>query len=136
MVPAAFVVLLQWPLTSNGKIDRRALPHPESMQPAVDHQSPRTEMEQNMAQIWKEVMSVRRIGPYDNFFDMGGHSLLAVQIAWHIRATFGVELPVRTIFEKPTVAELAAHVDLARWAGQPQAGPAEDAEAGLVTEFL
>ena len=90
-----------------------------------------TKMERNIADLWKEVMSLQQIGLYDNFFDLGGHSLMAVRIASRIRASVGVELPVRSIFEKPTVAELAAHVDSLSSAGQPQASPPEDSEVAV-----
>jgi hypothetical protein len=92
-------------------------------------------MERSLTDIWKRVMGLERIGPNANFFDLGGHSLMAVRkAAARIRACLGVELPVFSIFEKPTVAELAAYVDSLSWAGQPPASPSEDAEAALSAE--
>ena len=136
MVPAAFIVLRQWPLTSSGKVDRRALPRPEPTPSAADRQSLRTEMEQNVAHVWEQVLEMHPIGPDDNFFDLGGHSLTAVQITARLRNSLGLELPVRRIFEHPTIAELSAHIDLLHWAKQSSRGPEADTRSALVVETL
>ena len=107
MVPSLFTWLDAMPLTPNGKLDRRALPvlsAPETM----ERVAPRTEAEQTMAQLWIEVLGVAAVGVDDNFFELGGHSLLAIQLISRVRHAFGVELPLRRLFESPTVAELTA----------------------------
>jgi len=109
MVPAAFVVLDALPKTGSGKVDRRALPAPEaSGSPAESYVAPETEAERRLAEIWAEVLRVERVGVRDDFFALGGHSLLATQVVSRVRQAFGAELPLRTIFEHPTVGELAA----------------------------
>ena len=113
MVPSAFVVLPALPLTANGKVDRRALPAPDEHRPdlASDFVPPRTETEATLARFWSEVLRVERVGVHDNFFDLGGHSLAATKIVARIRAAYGVDLTLRTLFETPTVAGLAAPLD-------------------------
>jgi acyl carrier protein len=122
MVPSAFVFLEKLPLSPNGKVDRRALPAPERrrVDPGRAFLAPRTATEQTVAAIWAEVLHVEQIGVCDNFFEMGGHSLLAVQVVSRLGAAFEVELPLRSFFEKPTVAELAGHLEALRWARQAQ----------------
>jgi amino acid adenylation domain-containing protein len=111
MVPQAIVVLDALPLTPSGKLDRRALPEPGRAQPGPEgHQPPRTQAEQLIADIWTLVLKVERVGIQDNFFELGGHSLLATQAMSRIRQAFGVDLPLRAIFEAPTVASLAAAI--------------------------
>jgi acyl carrier protein len=112
MVPSAFVLLEALPLTPNGKVDRRALPTPEGGRPELEaaYIAPRTEVERAIATIWQEVLRIERVGLHDNFFDLGGHSLLATQVISRLRAAFQVELPLRTLFEEPTVARLALAV--------------------------
>ena len=116
MVPSAFVMLEQWPLNPNGKVDRKALPAPEQQRPELDHSfvAPRTHTEERLAGIWCEVLRIRRIGIDDNFFELGGHSLLATQIISRIREVFEVEVPLRSLFEAPTVAGLAQRIETAR----------------------
>jgi amino acid adenylation domain-containing protein len=115
MVPSAFVRLDELPLTANGKVDRKALPAPDLMQSdaAEQYVAPRTPVEAALVEIWEKVLRVERPGVHQNFFDLGGHSLLATQVVSRVRQTMQVELPLRTIFEAPTVAELAAHVSAA-----------------------
>jgi len=119
MVPSAFVVLDKLPLTTNGKIDRRALPAPEGgpVNRGV-FVAPRTAVEQALASIWCEVLKVPRIGIEDDFFELGGHSLLATRVMARIREQLKVELPLRVLFEAPTVTRLADWVDTIRWAAQ------------------
>jgi amino acid adenylation domain-containing protein len=113
MVPATFLALAALPLTANGKLDRRSLPRPGTARPELAEQyvAPRTRTEQVMADLWAGVLRVDRIGMEDNFFELGGHSLLATQVVARTRATLGVALPLRAVFEDPTVAGLAARVD-------------------------
>ncbi|HEU0300597.1 MAG TPA: amino acid adenylation domain-containing protein, partial [Longimicrobium sp.] len=109
MIPAAFVVLAGFPLTPGGKVDRRALPDPP-WQAGGEHAAPRTLAEEVLAEIWSEVLGVERVGVHDGFFELGGHSLLATRVASRVRKAFGAELPLRSLFEHPTVAGLAEHV--------------------------
>jgi amino acid adenylation domain-containing protein len=109
MLPAAFVTLESFPLTPNRKIDRRALPEPEAATHDLDetYVAPSTPQEEILAEMWSQLLGVARIGVHDNFFEQGGHSLLATQLVSRVREAFTVDLPVRAIFEHPTVADLA-----------------------------
>jgi acyl carrier protein len=113
MIPSTFVFLDSLPLTPNGKGDRRALPAPDGTRPELEQTfvSPRTPAEKTLAGIWAEVLRLERVGIHDNFFELGGHSLLATQVMSRVRTAFQVELPLRTLFEKPTVAELAEVIE-------------------------
>ncbi len=114
MVPAVFMMLDSFPLTPNGKVDRRALPFPGDARPELGKAFVefRTPTEELLADIWAQVLGVERVGIYDDFFDLGGHSLLATQVVSRIRETFQVEVPLRRLFETPTVAGLAESLDL------------------------
>ena len=109
MLPSAFVVLESLPLTPNGKVDRRALPTPDpiKLELAGSYIAPRTDVEKVLVKIFVEVLGVKRVGIHDNFFELGGHSLLATQLVSRIRDAFKVELPLRSVFEAPTIAELS-----------------------------
>ncbi|HEY9873030.1 MAG TPA: amino acid adenylation domain-containing protein, partial [Candidatus Obscuribacterales bacterium] len=109
MIPSAFVLLEALPLTPNGKIDRRALPTPDNTRLDVhtNFVAPRNPTEEVIADIWTQVLGVEQIGIDDNFFELGGHSLLATQVVSRLRKAFGVELPLRYLFESPTVAGLS-----------------------------
>jgi acyl carrier protein len=129
MLPSAFVTIKELPLTPNGKIDRRALPSAEQfgVESDMDFIAPRTPMEEKVAEIWMEILEVTQIGVESNFFDLGGHSLLATRVMSQIRERCGVELPLRALFEAPTVASLAARLD----AAQP-----DETELGRVFKIL
>lgn len=111
MAPAVFVTLASLPVMSNGKIDRRALPAPETPELASTFVAPVTRLEKLLAEIWIEVLKVPRVGINDNFFTLGGHSLLAIRTVARIRDVFQVELQVRSLFDLPTVAELSPHIE-------------------------
>jgi len=120
MIPSAFVMLEALPLTPNGKVDYRALPAPEIAQLELEETfvAPRTPVEKELVSIWANVLKVERLGVHNSFFDLGGHSLLAMQVMSRLRQAFGVELPVLSLFEAPTVAELAEQIDTLLWAKQ------------------
>lgn len=105
MTPAAVVALPSWPLTANGKIDRRALPAPEMANAGGDFAAPQTGEESLVARIWGEVLGGTPVGRHDNFFERGGHSLLAAQAITRLNAALGAAISVRTLFDHPTVAE-------------------------------
>jgi amino acid adenylation domain-containing protein len=111
MLPGAIVLLDALPLTANGKLDRRALPAPDLASAEERYVAPRTPVEEVLAGIWAETLRLERVGAEDNFFDLGGHSLLATRVVSRVRELFGVELPLRALFEGPTVAELARAVE-------------------------
>ncbi|MGH7829948.1 MAG: non-ribosomal peptide synthetase, partial [Candidatus Binatia bacterium] len=124
MVPSAFVMLAALPLTPNGKVDRKSLPAPDRSRPEQENPfvAPSTPEETTIADIWAKVLKVDRVGAHDNFFDLGGHSLLATQVVSRIRQALDVDLPLRALFENPTVEQLAAVI------GQNQAEGARQEE--------
>ena len=118
MVPAFLVGLDALPLLPSGKVDRKALPEPDARSASAhEHVAPRTPIEETVAGIWQELLGLQRVGVHDNFFALGGHSLLAVRVIARLRTTISVELPVRALFDSPTLGRLAeqvqraAHVD-------------------------
>lgn len=111
MVPSAFVVLDAMPLTPNGKVDRSALPAPDKHSDAEAHVEPKTSLQRSVADIWMQVLGLDRVSLHDNFFELGGHSLLATQVAARVRSTFAVTLPVRTLFDHPSLEQLANEID-------------------------
>jgi amino acid adenylation domain-containing protein/non-ribosomal peptide synthase protein (TIGR01720 family) len=125
MVPSAFVFLEALPVTANGKLDRRALPVPEdaASEPAVMSVGPRAPLEEELAAIWREVLGVESLGVHDDFFQLGGHSLRATQVMSRVRSVFQVELPIRSLYEKPTVAALAEALERALGGGAAIAAP-------------
>jgi acyl carrier protein len=112
MVPAAFVALDALPLNASGKVDRRALPAPERGRvEAAEYVAPRTAAEETVAAVWQQVLGLDRVGATDNFFDLGGHSLLLPQVMHRLRTAFQVEIPLRALFDEPTLEGLALAVE-------------------------
>jgi acyl-coenzyme A synthetase/AMP-(fatty) acid ligase/acyl carrier protein len=132
MVPSAFVVLASLPLTSNGKVDRKALPEPDLERPALEntYQEPRTPIEELVASIWSDVLGLKKVGIHDNFFDLGGHSLLATQVVSRLSKVLHVETPLRFLFEAPTPAGLAVRIT------QNQAENADPEELARILDEL
>ncbi len=116
MVPAAYVVLPALPLTGSGKVDRRALPAPgpPGAAPGREYTAPRSETERAIAAIWAELLGVAAVGIHDNFFDLGGHSLLATRLVLRLSRALGVQVPLRRLFERPTVADVGEYIEEAR----------------------
>ncbi|MDT5268376.1 MAG: hypothetical protein QOH49_562 [Acidobacteriota bacterium] len=125
MIPSTFMLLEDLPLTRGGEVDRRRLPAPVEAGGEVKegHVAPRTLTEEVLVGIWSELLKVARIGVNDNFFDLGGHSLLATQLVSKVRETFRVEIPLRRLFERPTVAGLAESIDECLRDGQSSQSP-------------
>jgi aspartate racemase len=113
MVPSAFVLLEALPLTAHGKLDRHALPAPDRDRPALEESfvAPRTSVEEVLVGIWADVLGLEQVGIRDNFFDLGGHSLMATQIMFRLREAFQVEIPLPTLFQKLTIEELALEIE-------------------------
>ncbi|ODG96163.1 non-ribosomal peptide synthetase [Nostoc sp. KVJ20] len=112
MIPSQIIVLDQLPLSPNGKLDRRALPTPNAAT-STDFQMPVTPTEELLATLWQSLLKAKSVGRQDNFFELGGHSLLATQLVTRIRDTFGVEVPVRKVFEQSVLSDLATEIDKA-----------------------
>jgi len=112
MLPSAFVFVDAFPLTPNGKLDRKALPPPHERSPSLEdaYVAPRTPTEETLAAIWCEVLNLKQVGVHDNFFELGGHSLLAMQLRFQIQRTLGVELSLATIYLWPTIEGIALSV--------------------------
>jgi amino acid adenylation domain-containing protein len=119
MVPTAFVLLDELPLSANGKVERRELPEPADMRAGVDggYEAPGTQVEELLCGIWSEVLGVEGVGVSDNFFELGGHSLLGTQIMARVRATLGIEMGLATLFERPAIREFAEEVERALGVG-------------------
>jgi thioesterase domain-containing protein len=112
MIPAAFVLLNEWPLTPNGKVDKKALPAPDgSAESSVEYVAPRNDTEAAIALMWTELLGCQDPGVYDNFFDLGGHSLIAVRMVREIETRFEVALPITELFNAQTIAGMAALVE-------------------------
>jgi amino acid adenylation domain-containing protein len=135
MLPARFVVLDAFPLTANGKVDRAALPPPAAEDAALERtlDAPRSPTEAALARLWRELLGLERVGIHENVFDLGARSLVAMQAVVRMRELFSVEVPLRHLFERPTVAALAEVVEGLTWAG---AAPPTAAAAGGKREEL
>lgn len=120
MVPSVYILLDVLPLTANGKVDRKALPMPETARPDLEKTfvAPRSELEKQLANIWADVLGLKKIGIYDNFFEVGGDSLLSTRLISPIREAFSVDYPLRDFFETPTVAGMAEYIETIHWATQ------------------
>jgi len=112
-MPSAFVLLKSLPLTANGKIDRRSLPVPDCLRPelAAAYVAPQTEIERAIATIWQEMLHLDRVGIHDNFFDLGGHSLLIVQLYSKLQGVFNRTISITDIFKYPTINSLAKYLN-------------------------
>jgi len=110
MVPAAFVALDALPLTLSGKVDRNALPAPEGLSEIAGSAAPRTPAEESLAGIWAEVLKVEKVGVNDNFFDLGGHSILMMRVLHRAKRELDPALNIVDLFKYPTINELAAHI--------------------------
>jgi amino acid adenylation domain-containing protein len=119
MVPAVFVALSELPLRSTGKVDRRRLPEVDGQRPglAVSYRAPSTELESTVAQVWCEVLGLEAVGVEDNFFDLGGYSLKTIQVRSRLQRRLGLEVPLRLVFERPTVGQQAAALEQLRSGG-------------------
>jgi amino acid adenylation domain-containing protein len=124
MLPSAFVALDAWPLSPSGKVDRKALPAPDSSRPDLEraYVAPRTPTEVRLAELCAELLGLEQVGVEDNFFELGGHSLLATQLMARVRDAFHIDLPLRMLFEQPSVAHLAEMVESARDEQQTEVG--------------
>ncbi|MER7773363.1 phosphopantetheine-binding protein, partial [Kitasatospora sp. NPDC096140] len=113
MVPAAFVELDAFPLTANGKLDKRALPAPDGRALALGGEfvAPDGPVEELVAAVWADVLGIERVGAHDNFFDLGGNSLLALRLVSQVQEAIDIDLPVRQVFDQPTVARMADQVE-------------------------
>ena len=131
MVPLYYIRIETIPLTPNGKVDRNVLPVPEQVRPVLEssYVAPRTPVEQQLATIWSQVLGFEQIGIHDNFFKLGGHSLLATQVVSQISQDLKVEFPLRSIFDKPTIAELTEQV-----VADQMKGTEEEALADILAE--
>jgi acyl carrier protein len=137
MLPSAYVFRDAMPLTASGKVDRRALDALDvsALIREAPFVAPRTPLEAQLAAMWSELLGVERVGARDNFFDLGGHSLLTTQLISRLRDAFQLEVPLPTFFEDPTVAGLAQAIELARWA-EEVAQQAMAREAAPVTSSV
>jgi amino acid adenylation domain-containing protein len=131
MIPSTFVLLDKLPLTANGKLDRRALPEPEPTRPELTdtYAEPRSPLEELLVKLWAEALRVQQVGIYDNFFEVGGHSLMATRLITAIQARLRVELPLRSLFEAPTIARQAELLTAMLFEAGREFGPEEAAKA-------
>ncbi|HEY0781339.1 MAG TPA: phosphopantetheine-binding protein, partial [Thermoanaerobaculia bacterium] len=119
MVPAVFMPLAALPLNTNGKVDRAALPAPARVETAREHVAPRTPTEETLVAVWKELFALPCVSVYDDFFELGGHALLATRLISRLRHRLGLELSARVVFFQPTLAAMAEEIDRVQAAGTP-----------------
>jgi amino acid adenylation domain-containing protein len=126
MIPAVFMVVTEFPTTASGKVDRRALPAPPSTRAQVrtPFVAPRTAVETQLAELWAELLGIDHVGIRDNFFELRGHSLLGIRMIARVRDAFNAEVPLRAVFESPTVAELALRIEMNQSSGATHNVPA------------
>jgi acyl carrier protein len=124
MIPSVFMKIENFPLSGSSKLDRNSLPTPSTVRPDLEagFVAPETPVENLLAKIWTEVLAIDQVGIHDNFFDLGGHSLAATRVISQVIKQFRLELPLQSLFQSPTVAEMAAIIT------QNQAKRASDAE--------
>ena len=120
MLPTAFVLLEKLPTTPSGKVDRKSLPAPDTSTLSLrsNYIAPRTDTEQQLAEIWSQILKWEQVGIHDNFFELGGYSLLGTQVLTRVRKIFAVNIPLKVLFEASTIAELAARIDALYWTFQ------------------
>ena len=116
MLPSAFVLLAEVPLTPHGKVDRRALPAPtnENIATAAEYVAPRTPLEKELADIWQQILGIERVGLRDNFFDVGGNSLSGMRVMAWIRSVLNLEVPISSLFQRSTIESLAMEIEAMR----------------------
>jgi hypothetical protein len=129
MIPSAFVMMEMFPLTSNGKLDRKALPAPDAGAYATrGYEAPVGEVEVKLAQIWAEVLKLERVGRHDHFFELGGHSLLATQVVSRASDRLDLQIPLKTMFEEPTLAGFADCIAMLDWSRKAREGSGDAAK--------
>ncbi|MBX9621983.1 MAG: amino acid adenylation domain-containing protein, partial [Alphaproteobacteria bacterium] len=129
MIPAFFVLVDRFPLTPNGKVDKASLPDPDLSLREESFIAPRTKLEEELSHIWSDVLGISLISIHDNFFRIGGHSLLATQVISRIRQIFSRDIPIRTIFDAPTIKDLALHISQTQTSELPPIVPMERPES-------
>ena len=134
MTPGQVMFMTAFPQTPNKKIDRNAFPDPETDAPQDrdDFEQPETAVEEALAVLWKELLGGQRVGRNDNFFESGGHSMLAMQLVARVRKRFNVDLPLRNIFEHQTLAGLAETIEALLWSASANAPHRPDGEREVV----
>jgi acyl carrier protein len=125
MVPSVVVKLAEMPVNRRGKLDRQALPAPDGARPQLQREfiAPRTPVEHMLAEIWSQVLGIEEIGVKDNFFALGGQSILAAQVIGQVHAAINIELPAYDLFENPTIMDLARHIETLLWTAQDLQSP-------------
>jgi acyl carrier protein len=114
MIPAQFIYLSEFPLGTSGKVDRKRLPKVDvkaQVSAKAEYVAPRNEIEELLVEIWSEILKIERIGVFDNFFEMGGHSLTAIRLVSRVIEAFDLTLPINLVFEKPTIAAYSEHIE-------------------------
>jgi len=118
MLPSTFVILSEFPLTLNGKVDRKALPAPENSVVSDQFEIPQNEIEKAIADIWQDVFHIETINRHDSFFELGGHSLLAIEMISRLSDKYQIDIPIIFVFQAVTVKELAEKIEIALWSGE------------------